>query len=995
MSVVSTVLVGDWDGPAGEAATTLGTMVARGMVRPFWFVDARMARGRPWPGVSFGRQGPEDVPLFTSIGEQAASEIRIAVLATSGDGVATDQVAQVAAEVHRQLLSLAPGRSSVRVARIWFPEWEALAEPGGAFFSTHADANLVVIPEDRRSDSHFAAPLTPEADSFAGHVAAETASIMGMFAGMEGCALDGMGPGVIFGDQPKVRLARSFVRVGRSPALPLQEIVDHEGRLPVPPGTIEAPSPSAAVADIASRSGPIFESLVFEVRDPEPPQRRQLRPTQALLLVLKEMGLFVISLPKRAVEGLFEDFSELAGRTMQDLVGSSSIVEVVWRGKFDPGTGGVDFDALIADLKAQAERRLDLQGGASIDQTVWHDLRTLVLSTVDGSQPPAAVDPIELQGRRAVVNDAAALALHPQDGLVGTAKAILDEAESETPITLLGRLGARIEAIAGANRTAVSQLLETLDVRLTALANYRPPGFAFWHIAGSVLLAAFVVSLLLLTGLVRDWGITDISPMMRDVAFAVLTAACAGALFLFRGYGAAALAEGATGRRADRRASLGTGPIWLGGLFGAGVAWLFVSIGVANLGYPDTDIAASSALLAGVVTGAGLGQAYSLAAHQDRLPAAGRMSRLSILVVLVYVSVLVVGAIAQPDGWYATATDVDLARWRGPVCWGLGLALLAVLAFVSWRRVQERLALRWYGQSIRGLAEQVDAAFTADRVADAAREQFLGLSAVLSRLIWYPYGKGGSLPESGAGLPGFGVSKAAVCQFGLSSRGEKLFEVRTLRLASERGWLTAQYEGSVQSYRAEQALLVGTDDPSAVNRPDQDPKTVAQYDAESRADRGDRWRWADLFFDGSYDPDFLQALETHGEKEVFGPILADPANFEPIGDCAGGLSLIEFMSEVFPEGDGSADPRFFDPDHLAGGAFERTWHQQVWWPREQLFAAGSRVEDKEIHPVGSLARGAVWVAVRADTTEDVEPAAIFGGAGADVLPEAVSPGPEF
>ena len=57
----------------------------------------------------------------------------------------------------------------------------------------------------------------------------------------------------------------------------------------------------------------------------------KLRPVRALLLILKEMGRFIISLPRRAVEGLFEDFSELAGRTMQDLVGSSSVVEVVGR----------------------------------------------------------------------------------------------------------------------------------------------------------------------------------------------------------------------------------------------------------------------------------------------------------------------------------------------------------------------------------------------------------------------------------------------------------------------------------------------------------------------------------------------------------------------------------------------------------------------------------------------------------------------------------------
>jgi hypothetical protein len=705
------------------------------------------------------------------------------------------------------------------------------------------------------------------------------------------------------------------------------------------------------------------------------------------------MGRFIISLPRRAVEGLFEDFSELAGRTIQDLVGDSSVVEVVWRGKFQPSGDGEDFDVMITDLKHQAERRLDLQGGPSIDQAVWRDMRALVLSTADGSEPPHEVEPLEVHGQRAVVNDAAYLAPRPQDSLVGTAKDILDESESGSPVSLLGRLGSRIEGIARSNQTAVSRLLATLDTQMAALANYRPPGYAFWHILGAVLFAALIVSLLLLSGAVRGWGVTELDTWTRNVLFGALTIACVSVLMLLRSYGAQALKEGSAAR-GEKLSPIRTGPTWLGVVLGGLAGLLFAALATI-LGYPATEPAIYAAVLGGIVTGAGIGQAYTLAVYQEHLPALGRMSRLTILTVLTYVSVLITGAIAQPDGWYAAAQGSQLRELLWPVCGTLGFWLLFVLVVVSWRRVQERLALRWYGQSIRQLAEQVDAAFTADRVADAAREQFLGLSAVLSRLIWYPFGKGEAAPDTGVDLVEFGVSKAAVSQFGLSPRGEKLFETRAVRLASERGWLTSQYEGSIHTFRTEQALLVGSVDPTEVVRPDQDPTSVAQYEAEARPQKGDRWRWADLFFDGAYDPAFLHSLETHGEKEVFGPILADPGNFQPIGGENGGRSLIEFMSEVTPKGDHGADPRYFDSEHLATGAFERTWHHRTWWPREELFEGGASDGDGSIEPVGSLARGAVWVAVRNDLTEDLEPAAIFGrGSGPESL-SGESPGPEF
>jgi hypothetical protein len=993
-TTVSTVLVGDRTGPVWSAAALLGQMVGQGVVRPFWFVDSRMPRAEPWPGTFFDRFGETEVPLFGSIGDRAADEIRVAVISTPVDPAPSEQVARVGDLVQERLRALAPEKSSVRMARLWFPGWEEVDAPDPGFFSTHVDANLVVIPEDRRSDQHFAAPISPETQSFTGHVAAETAVTLGMFAGMEGSAIDGLTPGVIFGDHPKVRLTRSCVRVGRSPALPLQEIVDHEGRLPVPPGTIEAPSPSAAVADLVARSAPIFDRLAFEVREPEPPPRHQLGPLRALILVLKEMGRFIISLPRRAVEGLFEDFSELAGRTIQDLIGGSSVVEVVWRGKFQPSADGEDFDALIADLKQQAERRLDLQGGPSIDQAVWRDMRGLVLSTADGSEPPPGIEPLDVHGQRAVVNDASYLAPRPQDSLVGTAKDILDESESGSPVSLLGRLGARIEAIARSNRTAVARLLETLDSQMAALANYRPPGYAFWHITGAVLFAALVVSLLLLTGAVRGWGVTELDIWTRNILFGALTIACVSVLVLLRSYGNQALREGSAAR-GERLSPIKTGPTWLGIVLGGLAGALFAGLAITFFGYPATEPATYAAILGGIVTGAGIGQAYSLSAYQEHLPALGRMSRLTILTVLTYVSVLVAGAIAQPDGWYATAPGPELRQLLWPVCGTFGFWLLFVLVVVSWRRVQERLALRWYGQSIRQLAEQVDAAFTADRVADAAREQFLGLSAVLSRLIWYPFGKGATAPDTSIDLVEFGLSKAAVCQFGLYPRGEKLFETRAIRLASERGWLTSQYEGSIQTFRAEQAVLIGSDDPAEVVRPDQDPRSVAQFEAEARPEKGDRWRWADLFFDGVYDPAFLHSLETHGEKEVFGPILADPGNFQPIGGETGGLSLLEFMSEVAPRGDHGADPRYFDPEHLATGAFERTWHHRTWWPLEELFEGGVSESDGSIDPVGSLARGAVWVAARSDSTEDLEPSAIFGPAARPEPALGEDEGPEF
>ena len=997
----STIIIGDQGGPFGDAIDKLASLAERGLTRPFWCVDSVMQDGQNWLATYCGRSGKEEVALFSSLGEYEAEQIQIATVASVGDEIRSSDIANVANQIRVKVRSLAPSASAIAEARIWFPAWEEVSEPDRRFFSPEFHANLVVIPEDRRSEGHLAAPMTPrDPSAFAGHIAAELSVLLGLFAGMGSSPIDEMQPGVIFGSNPKVRLVRSFLRIGQSPALPLQDIVEHDGRLPLPPGTIEAPSPQVAVAELEDRSDPIFRNLVFTFLEPDALERIQLGPGETLSIVLKEMASFLGALPRRAVAGVLEDFSELAGRTMQDLVGSSSVVEVVWKGKLrsDPSEPE-DFESMIPTMRIEAERRLDLQGGPSIDQAVWRDISRLVIGAVDGGALPAGVEPIEIHGRRAVINDAVSIAPRPREDLVNTAALIQDESQSQQPLSLIGRLGARIEGIAQTNNAAMAQLLRRLETSIGSLMTYRPPTLGFWHLAGAVLLAAFVAATLLFSGAARGMGIAGLSSVPRDIVYGVLTLGTMGLLFLFRTYATEALEEqlagGADPDSAESSVAVGWGATGLGAGLGVLVAGMFIGLGVAALGYPATEPATYAALITGAVTGAGLGQALRLGELEREHVTAGRMARLSVLTVLVFCSILTIGAVAQPRGWYATAPGAEIRSWLWPISGPLFLALLLVLVYVSWRRVQERLTLNALGSNIRQLAEQVNAALVGDRIAEAAREQFLGLSAVLARLIWYPYGKSSTPGGRTDGvLASFGVNKATICNFGLSDRGEMLFSARTKTLATERGWLGKQYERSILRYRQEVAVIIGADDVDSVRRPDQDPTSVAHHAPEARSGKGDRWSWAENLFAGQFDRDLMQTLELHGHDEVFIPILSDSANFTPVGDCAEGRSLLSFNEELLVDSSTVADSRYFDADHLAGGHFSRAWHSQIWWPQEELFSAGHHSGLQSIDPSGSMAGGRIWIAVRADMTEDFQPAAMFGDEGLEIPLDDPS-GPEF
>src|SRR5690606_38173916 len=210
MSTASVLIVGDRKGPVGRAVEFARVLVGRGLIDSFWFADASK-RGDPRVGYRVTAEGVEEVALFTSLGQNEASVIRVGGVGSAGDEVAPAEVGRIAERITREPRSLAPSHSSIVSARLSFPGWGEIHEATGEFFQSDVNANLVVGPEDRRSDTRIASPLGPEEEeSFAQHIAVEVAVHLGLVTGVETPEIDEMVPGVIFGDKPKVRLARSY-----------------------------------------------------------------------------------------------------------------------------------------------------------------------------------------------------------------------------------------------------------------------------------------------------------------------------------------------------------------------------------------------------------------------------------------------------------------------------------------------------------------------------------------------------------------------------------------------------------------------------------------------------------------------------------------------------------------------------------------------------------------------------------------------------------------
>src|SRR5690606_17315359 len=145
MSNASVLVVGDRRGPVGRAVVFASALIGRGLLDAFWFADVSK-RGDPRAGYRVTGRGVEEVSLFTSLGRNEASVIRVAGVAAEGDEVAPADIGRTAEGITRELRSLAPAHSSIVSARLWFPGWREIHEATGEFFRSDVNANLVVVP---------------------------------------------------------------------------------------------------------------------------------------------------------------------------------------------------------------------------------------------------------------------------------------------------------------------------------------------------------------------------------------------------------------------------------------------------------------------------------------------------------------------------------------------------------------------------------------------------------------------------------------------------------------------------------------------------------------------------------------------------------------------------------------------------------------------------------------------------------------------------------
>ncbi|MCY4370834.1 MAG: hypothetical protein OXF41_15785 [bacterium] len=987
--------------------------------QPAVYVDSR---GRGEPSSVFEILAPQDLEVVRVVALCGPANDATKPMARVGDrnhveesscpdaGPESETVARVRDMVDR-LRELAPDGLRVLEARMWVaPSPNAGREAGGwegpeDFFDPAADANLVVIPEDRQTEAKLAIPLTdPHSDRFASHVATELATGLGMWSGMYEAPVDGMTGGVIGFGEAKVHLVRSFVRIAEIPAVTLAGAADHGGVLRVPSGAQEAPYPRETIIDAQRRIESLFHARL--VKEPAVDQREPVGMREFLRVMgrgARDALRYMFTFSQDVIDAL----RDMTGRMMQETVGHDSVLRVIWRGMppdSEDDAGDVDAEALMESVRRQRA----LEGGVLIDQQLWADVGKAVFSSADGGKMPDGVDPLRIKDQVMIVKEVRMIAPDYGPTLADELRA---DAARAVPTTLLGRLAACLHRIEEQSRRRFDSLVErskhVLEVeRLPAVT---PAGAMIGALA-----TLAVTGLLVLTGIVELIGVTEMSPAVRGwlwggatvtygLVLAVLTRSVAARLrdrfpepspmstSTSRDVEAPEENEseqrGSVDSKVDGSPAAGRdapGSTGLAALPGFGAAASFMVL----VGLSGGIVAGTSGLRALDATAFGVSvalaaYAIALALRLDRKPYRSletfRQVRMLFFFTVIYGALGLVGLLARENGWYGDRRQQGFGDlWIGEaVLMFIILLLLAAMAVNSFRR-EKKARIR-----ISDLEREVMAAVDTQWAAEEAFEQFIGSATAWAAVIWKPFGEFEADEAPGRDRTEFDVMKAEARPFLVTPLGAMAMRERMMKELAKRGWLGRRYEAAVEAYRRRRAIETG-EDPAAVLRPDRDPREVHTVAPEMRRQVSGRWRFMHDLLVGTYDRDLSRALAMSDYAHAAEWAFRREGTLE--ASEIGGDPLDRYLGTIVTHSGSEVSYIYFD--HEARPEAERMLETQLWWPSKLIDPPDGR--SALVSNVSRLANGDLAImSVRHDKAGPYVAADVFGKQGREMTITAV------
>ncbi len=904
-----------------ESLETLSQWTGSGLVHPFIRADScalTKCEGR-LTGLLSDASGSREVDIFETLGKQPYETVRVVALA-GPDLEDAQQLGETVERLHSEVEGLGPPEMRTMEVRMWHPLRQQMvgsetSSPKG-LFSARADVNLVVIPEDRYGSDTLAAPVVrSDTEVYSEHVAVETATVLGLWLGMEESPVDDLERGVLGYGEAKLHLGRSFVRLAQIDSPRFPTTFNRGGRLPVPQDAVESPYPDAAVSELADR---ITNNLLTPLRfSPLPAEDKEgwraavVRLARGISVFFREMPGWLFDLSRDRVE-------RRVAREMPDSPLQPFVIRVLRE-----GADAAETFPKAEEVEGAAARQFHLAGGAKVDQRLWRDMGEAIMGAADAGDEPETIGVSRPQARRAVIVDLTALSPpleRYQEGDQQRDLGLVVEALRQDSQTLLGRINTALRQIVGDNRRSREDAAAKFD-QVAANLGCRPPSDLGWVsmlFAGLGLL--FIVGLLLATGLVEDVGIVNMTGAQRSLGWVVISSFLLVALVTVSAFGYHELrnkTDDADDEPTDLKRALKKVVLVAVGV----VAATAIGSGVSRLIFPD-DAPGLAAAVGVLALAVGLLWAVrSTFVFQKTL-------RRFALTTMVYVGAGIIGMLARQYGWYGEVAASDRLALLGIPTAALGILLLGLSIVAGWWVGREE---HWIGirlRTLHSMERDIVGAMHREREAEEASEQFIGSAVAWSEVLWRPFGPSEESNDRSLPARSYRVQKMTFNSYRVVEQVAEFVRGSWIRRLASPGWLSRQYEAAVRDFQ--QRFAGGSPAHySETMRPDQDPRVVSNLEEEERSEVSLRWKFGSTLRSGIHDGVLEERLREHQDREEFEWILNESDKFIPTGPHD--VSLREMLCSVLPTRNSEAHYAYFRQTALTDD-LDRSWQPQAWLP---------------------------------------------------------------
>ena len=866
--------------------------------------------------------------------------------------------------------------------------------PGSPYFSPAATANVVILPRDISMNEAVARPVLRDAvDFFVSHAATEIASVLGMWTSMESAPVDEINIAPMGISGYRLSFATSRVKGLLAPPLPVGDLVDDSGILPLPSGYSPVDNLDVVVeryADVVYPANMVFAPL------PQPDDHQYKAFRYLAKAYATEFVNTIKALPSIVRKGFQSEIDTMGANALDRLIGGTDArIRPVVPEDGDEGLGGITEDRIeeiIRDIEYRDGR--PVVGGVTTEQ--WDRLVSNILGIADAAKStdelreivmpssilvrdkgsiapnvPTVGQVVQAVMPPDVVRAAeATAAVEEQTATVPDGEEGGSEAPTETPVQTFVMPGevdlmALRDAVrrSGMERPEVVEPSETdistgdvaisVDRADRTLVGFITAKFDREFRKSEDSTVESLQQLRELPGLFRsrEGGKVSASVVIAIAAALGLVIVSLATHGVFRSFWSF-----------DWMSRKNRDFLWL--VFSS--LLLVISIAALFSGGRRTW-QGRTMILAGVCSGILAVEFFAFGPIYEILIETGINRRTAIVGGLVLIGTLVVtwlaitrnivssdpirkrvGRILGIFAWFYVVVGLS-AYTAGPVSFindwedGTRHRFLIAAQFVGWVcliiatlvivsiRVRERNSFGVYTDRFNWAQENLMHSIDARRHLRAAYTQWLLVSASVARIVWYPLGREASERTAFDGLltGDETILKFDLAQVGLSAQGHVALLARLRQMFVRPGWVRTQFNYARDLYMSEISFITG--DPIEQHDPVGCVAVPPINHILDNSAQGDRFEFAKQMYEGRFDSGLLAAATNNNLDVVYANILTDTRMHEVSKAQNEYATGSDFLVDIVPPSKTILPPRLVNI-LASGGDASTQMTSHLWWP---------------------------------------------------------------